>query len=64
MQPIDKKYTFQGLWSRQGWAFTKIDFVAEFGEVNIHQSRSPNGALAKSGDGYGGSVGSAEVSGL
>jgi hypothetical protein len=24
----------------RGWAFTKIDFVAEFGEVNIHQALS------------------------
>ena len=23
-----------------GWAFTKVDFVAEFGEVNIHQALS------------------------
>jgi hypothetical protein len=30
----------------RGWAFTKIDFIAEFGEVNIHQALS---SLAKTG---------------
>ena len=46
MQPIDKKILSRIYGRGRGWAFTKIDFVAEFGEVNIHQALS---SLTKTG---------------
>ena len=46
MQAIDNKIISRIYGRGRGWAFTKIDFVAEFGEDNIHQSLS---SLAKSG---------------
>jgi hypothetical protein len=46
MQPIDQKILSRIYGRGRGWAFTKIDFVAEFGEVNIHQALS---SLAKTG---------------
>ena len=46
MQPIDKKILSRIYGRGRGWAFTKIDFVADFGEVNIHQALSN---LAKAG---------------
>ena len=49
MQPIEQKILSRIYGRGRGWAFTKIDFVAEFGEANIHQPRSPDGALAESG---------------
>ena len=49
MQPIEQKILSRIYGRGRGWAFTKIDFVAEFGEANIHQPRSPDGALAQSG---------------
>lgn len=38
MQPIDQKILSRIYGRGRGWAFTKIDFVAEFGEINIHQA--------------------------
>ncbi|MCZ6803383.1 MAG: DUF6088 family protein [Proteobacteria bacterium] len=46
MQAIDNKIISRIYGRGRGWVFTKIDFVAEFGEDNIHQSLS---SLAKSG---------------
>jgi len=46
MQPIDKKLLSRIYGRGRGWAFTKIDFVADFGEANIHQALS---SLAKAG---------------
>ncbi len=46
MQSIDKKILSRIYGRGRGWAFTKIDFVAEFGEVNIHQALS---GLARAG---------------
>ena len=46
MQPIDQKILSRIYGRGRGWAFTKIDFVAEFGEANIHQALS---SLAKAG---------------
>jgi hypothetical protein len=46
MQPIEHKILSRIFGRGRGWAFTKIDFVAEFGEVNIHQALS---SLAKAG---------------
>lgn len=40
MQAIDNKVLSRIYGRGRGWAFTKIDFVAEFGEVNIHQALS------------------------
>lgn len=40
MQHIEKKILSRIYGRGRGWAFTKIDFVAEFGEVNIHQALS------------------------
>ena len=40
MQPIEKKILSRVHGRGRGWAFTKTDFVAEFGEVNIHQALS------------------------
>jgi hypothetical protein len=38
MQAIEKKILSRVYGRGEGWAFTKVDFVAEFGEVGIHQS--------------------------
>lgn len=46
MQPIDNKIISRIYGRGRGWAFTKTDFVAEFGETNIHKSLS---TLEKSG---------------
>ena len=46
MQPIDQKILSRIYGRGRGWAFTKIDFVAEFGEINIHQALS---SLTKTG---------------
>ncbi len=46
MQPIDQKILSRIYGRGRGWAFTKIDFVADFGEANIHQALS---SLAKAG---------------
>jgi hypothetical protein len=46
MQAIDQKILSRIYGRGRGWAFTKIDFVAEFGEVNIHQALS---SLARAG---------------
>lgn len=40
MQAIEKKVLSRIYGRGRGWAFTKTDFVAEFGEVNIHQALS------------------------
>lgn len=44
MQAIDKKVLSRIYGRGRGWAFTKTDFVAGFGEGNIHQALS---SLAK-----------------
>lgn len=46
MQPIEQKLLSRIYGRGRGWAFTKIDFVADFGEANIHQALS---SLAKAG---------------
>lgn len=46
MQPIENKILSRIYGRGRGWAFTKVDFVAEFGEVNIHQALS---SLARAG---------------
>jgi uncharacterized protein DUF6088 len=46
MQPIENKILSRIYGRGRGWAFTKVDFVAEFGEINIHQALS---SLAKAG---------------
>lgn len=40
MQPVEQNILSRIYGRGRGWAFTKIDFVAEFGEVNIHQALS------------------------
>ena len=40
MQPIDQKLISRIYGRGRGWAFTKTDFVSEFGETNIHQALS------------------------
>lgn len=45
-QPIEKKVISRIYGRGRGWAFTKTDFIAEFGEQNIHQALS---ALNKAG---------------
>ena len=40
MQPVEQKIVSRIYGRGRGWAFTKIDFVAEFGEANIHQALS------------------------
>jgi len=40
MQAIDKKILSRIHGRGRGWAFTKTDFVAEFGAANIHQALS------------------------
>ena len=46
MQAIEEKIVSRIYGRGRGWAFTKTDFVAGFGEVNIHQALS---ALARAG---------------
>lgn len=46
MQPIEQSIISRVYGRGRGWAFTKTDFVAEFGEGNIHQALS---SLAKAG---------------
>lgn len=46
MQSIEKKIFLRIIGHGKGWAFTKTDFVAEFGETNIHQALS---GLARAG---------------
>ncbi|MBA3032460.1 MAG: hypothetical protein KKF85_03810 [Gammaproteobacteria bacterium] len=46
MQPIEQKILSRIYGRGRGWAFTKTDFVAEFGEANIHQALS---GLARAG---------------
>ena len=45
-QPIEKKVVSRIYGRGRGWAFSKSDFIAEFGEQNIHQALS---ALNKAG---------------
>jgi len=45
-QPIDKKVISRTYGRGRGWAFTKTDFVSEFGETNIHKALS---SLTKDG---------------
>lgn len=40
MQAIENKVLSRIYGHGRGWAFTKVDFVADFGEVNIHQGLS------------------------
>lgn len=40
MQPIDDKIISRIYGRGRGWAFTKVDFIAEFGEANIHKALS------------------------
>ncbi len=40
MQAIDNKILSRIYGRGRGWAFTKTDFVAEFGEANIHKALS------------------------
>jgi len=40
MQPVEQQILYRIYGRGRGWAFTKIDFVAEFGEANIHQALS------------------------
>lgn len=46
MQAIEEKILSRIYGRGRGWAFTKTDFVAEFGETNIHQALS---SLARAG---------------
>ena len=46
MQPIEQKILSRIYGRGRGWAFTKTDFVADFGEANIHKALS---ALTKAG---------------
>jgi len=45
MQTVDKKMLSRIYGRGRGWAFTKTDFVAEFGEANIHKVFSTLAAL-------------------
>lgn len=40
MQPIENKILSRIYGRGRGWAFTKVDFVAEFGESNVHKALS------------------------
>ncbi len=40
MQPVEQKILSRIYGRGRGWAFTKTDFVTEFGETNIHQALS------------------------
>ena len=46
MQATEQSIIYRIYGRGRGWAFTKTDFVAEFGEVNIHQALS---SLSKAG---------------
>jgi len=46
LQPTEQSIVSRIYGRGRGWAFTKTDFVAEFGEGNIHQALS---SLAKAG---------------
>ncbi|MCF8177311.1 MAG: DUF6088 family protein [Sulfuritalea sp.] len=46
MQPIEQKILSRIYGRGRGWAFTKTDFVTDFGEANIHKALS---ALTKTG---------------
>jgi hypothetical protein len=46
MQPVEQKILSRIYGRGRGWAFTKTDFVADFGEANIHKALS---ALTKAG---------------
>ena len=46
MQPVEQKILSRIYGRGRGWAFTKTDFVAGFGEANIHQALS---TLARAG---------------
>lgn len=46
MQAVEQKILSRIYGRGRGWAFTKTDFVAGFGEANIHQALS---ALARAG---------------
>jgi len=46
MQPIEQQILSRIYGRGRGWAFTKTDFVAGFGEANIHQALS---GLARAG---------------
>ena len=46
MQPIENKIRYRIYGRGRGWAFTKTDFIAEFGEANIHKALS---SLTRSG---------------
>jgi hypothetical protein len=46
LQPIDNKILYRIYGRGRGWAFTKTDFIAEFGETNIHKALS---SLTRSG---------------
>lgn len=46
MQPIEQKILSRIYGRGRGWAFTKTDFIADFGETNIHKALS---TLAQSG---------------
>lgn len=46
MQPIEQRILSRIYGRGRGWAFTKTDFIAGFGEANIHQALS---TLARAG---------------
>ncbi len=46
MQPIEQSILSRIYGRGRGWAFTKTDFIVQFGEVNIHQALS---TLTKAG---------------
>jgi len=46
MQPVEQQILSRIYGRGRGWAFTKVDFVSEFGEANIHQALS---SLARGG---------------
>lgn len=46
MQAVEQKILFRICRHGRGWAFTKTDFVTDFGEANIHQALS---TLAREG---------------
>lgn len=47
MQDIESKILSRIYGRGRGWAFTKIDFVAEFGEANIHKALSSLAAAGR-----------------
>ena len=46
MQAVDQKILSRIFGHGRGWSFTKVDFVADFGEDNVHKALS---SLARSG---------------